>query len=270
MEFNWSAENYRNIINDYLGYRNNRRPRGAVKGLAEKIRCHPTFIAQVLKERADFSPEQGFEICNYFSFSADQQDFFLTILMRDRSGTECLKQHFQEKLNFILEAKRDISPKQEASDKLLNVYESEYFGNWFYQAIHASTQITSSQTIPTIARSLNLQTKEVKAVMARLQIMGLVTNEKTLWKSTQNSLHLSKDSHFVRYLHATWKAKLLSDLQSKSVIEGTRYSGLITVTEKDYQKVRDVLVNSIGQIRKIVENSNSEGAYILSLDCYKL
>ena len=63
---------------------------------------------------------------------------------------------------------------------------------------------------------------------------------------------------------------MLSDLQNRPLIDSTRYSGIITVNDKDFLKVRDVLVNAIKEIRKIVEKSVPDHPHILSLDCYKL
>jgi uncharacterized protein (TIGR02147 family) len=270
MDFDWTSDSYREVVNRCLGYREKRRPRGVIKSLADALRCHPTFIAQVLKERADFSPEQGYEICQHFSFSNEQREFFLTLLMRDRAGTAALKEHYHKKLIHILEVRRDLRPDSPLNVRQSGSFELEYFGNWIYQTVHALTQIQRFQTVTEIAKALALSTVEVKAILDRLEAMGLVKKDKSAWKSTLNSLHLAKDSHCIRYLHSTWKTKLLADLQRRSTMEGTRYSGLITVTEKDYHKVRDVLVNAIKDIRKIVEASSSEGAYVLSLDCYEI
>lgn len=68
----------------------------------------------------------------------------------------------------------------------------------------------------------------------------------------------------------SWKSKLLSDLQNTLEMEGTRYTGVITVSDKDYQKIRDILVKALGEIRQTVENSVPEGAHLLSIDCYKM
>lgn len=270
MEFDWNAVEYREIINDYLGYRTARRPRGAIKSLAEKLRCHPTFISQVLKNQADFSLEQAYELCEYFSFSKEEQDLFLNLVLRDRAGTKGLKNYYQEKIDKILEGRRDLKPNaQLSSTSVGGPTEAEYFGNWIYQAIHAMTQIENFQSHQAIAKALNLSEEEVKAVLERLRQMDLVIREKSLWKSTVNSLHLPKDSYFIRYLHSTWKSKILADLHSGRPIDGTRFSGIITVTEKDYQKARDVLVKAIGDVRKIVESSTPGGLYVLSIDCYK-
>ncbi|MDZ4662973.1 MAG: DUF4423 domain-containing protein [Pseudomonadota bacterium] len=269
MKFNWDASEYREIVNDYLGFKEKRRPRGAIKKFADHLRCHSTFIAQVLSERANFSLEQGLDAATYFGFSDEEKSFFLAMIMRDRAATVALKRHSQEKLNHILEAKRDLKPKTKVSTKI-ELSEAEYYGNWIYQAIHAFTQIEQFQTAPAIAKALGTSLEEVISVLGRLKLMGLVTSEKISWKSTTNFLHLTKDSAFIRYMHTTWKTKILADMQNKSKLDGTRYSGLLTMSEKDYQKVRDVLAETIRNIRKIAETSVSDKVYIISFDCYKM
>ncbi len=270
MEFDWVAKNYRDIVNTCLGYRSQRRPRGAIKHLSERLRCHSTFISQVLKGNAEFSAEQGLEICEHFQFSRLQQDFFLHLLARDRAGTLSLKKYYQNKLDLLIEESRDLKPKASQENYTLGSFESEYFGNWVYQAVHACTQIEKLQTANAISNELSLAVSETSAVMNRLEVMGLIKADRGQWHSTQHSLHLSKDSPYIRYMRMTWKAKQLSDLQNSSHVEGTRYNGVITVAEEDYQAVRAVLVKALSEIRIIVMASKPENVYLLSMDCYKI
>lgn len=270
MEFNWLAESYREIINECLGYRLKRRPRGAIMKLAEAIQCHPTFIAQVLNEKANLSMEQGYAVSLHFQFSRVEQEYFLTLLQRDRAGTQSLKVFFQDQLHRMLEDHRDLRPKRPHPNPQFGIFEAEYFGSWIYQTVHGLTQIPKMQTLAMLINTLNISAEEIKFVLSRLELMGLVKNEKNLWKSTQNSMHLPKDSPFIRTLHSTWKTKILADLQARTNLEGTHFSGILTITEKDYEKVRDVLVKTLGSIRQVVELSESENLYILSLDCYKM
>ena len=270
MEFNWAASEYRDVINEYLGYRSERRPRGAVKGLAESLRCHSTFIAQVLSGRAEFSLEQGIQICRHFQFSGEEEDFFLTMLMRDRASTKPLREYFQKKLDFTMELKKDLKAQVSPSQDLSAIFEAEYFGNWLYQTAHALLQIKKFQSPEALVAILGGDLKEIKSILNRLKVMGLVTQEGSAWKSTQASLHLSKDSPFIRSLHSTWKTKILSDLQTRVAPQGTRYSGIITINEKDFQKVRDILIRAIGDIRKVVVETEPENAYVLSMDCYEM
>jgi uncharacterized protein (TIGR02147 family) len=270
MEFNWNARNYREIINDYLGYREVRRPRGVVKALSERLKCHPTFIAQVLSEKTNFSLEQGLEVCGHFSFSEEETSFFLALIHRDRAGTVNLRKHFQKKIDQMLEHRMDLKSRFGAEDTGLFEHEIEYFGSWMYQAIHALTQISGQQSATSLAKTLKLPINEVSEILSRLEKMSLVRKEKSTWMSTKNFLHLSKNSRTVRLLHLTWKGKIFADLQTRNPDEGTHYSGILTVAEKDYSKVRSILVDALGKIRQTVELSSSEKGYALSIDCYEL
>jgi len=270
MEFNWNAKNYREIVNDYLGYRNKRRPRGVIKLLAAQLSCHSTFISQVMNDRIDFSLEQGIEVCRHFKFNYVEQEYFLTLLARDRSGTVVLRNYHQQRINELLEKRRDLKPKAPVKEITIDGFEGEYFSNWTYQAIHALTQIESFQTVGAMAKVLNLSSSEITSILNRLKMMNLVTTERTKWCSRVDSLHLAKDSPYIRPLRITWKTKLLADLQNKLEMEGTRYTGVITISDKDYQKVRDILVRALSDIRQTVEKSAPENAHILSIDCYKM
>ncbi len=270
MDFPWYAENYKDIVNYFLGYRQKRRPRGVIKKLADRLRCHPTFISQVLNNHSDFSLEQAYEISDYFSFSIEQRDYFLTLVLKDRAGNKNLKRYYQEKIETILETKRDLSPKNPPEVNSLGSLEFEYYSQWIYQLIHALTQIDSLQTLSALTKFLGFNSVEVSYVLSRLETMGLVKKESNRWVSGKNFMHLSKNSVLIRQLHSTWKSKISADLQVQSSLEGTRYSGVLTVTEKDYQKIRDILTATMGQIRKKVEESTAEEPCLLSLDFYKI
>jgi hypothetical protein len=165
---------------------------------------------------------------------------------------------------------RDLKPKTPVKIPSLGEFEAEYFGNWLYQLVHGLTQISKMQKSLVIARTINLPENEIKFILSRLELMGLVNYEKGLWKSQQNSMHLAKESPFIRNLHSTWKTKILSDLQLRARLEGTHFSGILAISEEDYQKIRELLVKSLNNIRKIAEASESENIFLLSIDCYKM
>lgn len=269
MEFNWDAKGYRDIVNSFLGVVNERRPRGAIKALSEALGCHSTFIALVLKGNADFSLEQAMKVCEHYRFSGPETEFFICLLQRDRAGTPLLKSFFQKQLNQLLENRMDIEKRLNAKEVELFQKEVTYFGSWIYQTVHAVTQM-SGQNMASISKLLKVPIEEVQTVLSFLENMGLVQKEGSSWVSTNNFLHLSKDSSLIKHLHLTWKTKLLADLQSGRPLEGTHYSGAITISESDYRNVREVLIESLGKIRTITQKSNSEKVCILSMDCYEL
>lgn len=269
MEFDWSAKGYRDIVNGFLGIVNERRPRGAIKALSEALECHSTFIALVLKGNADFSLEQAMKVCEHYRLSTQETEFFICLLQRDRAGTLPLKGFFQKQLNQLLENRMDIKKRLKSKELELSQKEVTYFNNWIYQAVHAATQI-DGQSSASISKFLKVPEDEVKSVLAHLESMALVQKEKSTWASTNNFLHLSKDSSLIRQLHLTWKTKILADLQSGQPFEGAHYSGAITLSESDYRKVREMLIESLSRIRSVTQKSTSEKVCILSMDCYEL
>lgn len=269
MEFNWATDSYRDIINDYLGYRHKRRPRGAIKKLADQLHCHPTFLAQVLNEKANLSMEQALTVAQFYEFSREELEYFLLVLQLNRAGTKELRVFLKEQINKLRELHRDLQPRDQKPLSSLGNFEAEYFSHWLYQMIHGMTQITRWQKSIAIAKALNLAEMEIKFILARLEVMGLVKQEKGQWKCLQDSMHLAKDSPFIRSLHSTWKTKILSDFQSSSNIEGTHFSGILAVSESDYQKIREQLVKFLNNLRKTAENSEPQNVYLLSIDCYQ-
>ncbi len=81
----FQAKNYIEFVSYFLHDGRKRIPRGAVKALSDHLQCHPTFISQVLGEKAHFSHEQALRFCSHAQLSEKETEIFIFILDRDRA-----------------------------------------------------------------------------------------------------------------------------------------------------------------------------------------
>src|SRR5687768_11246698 len=91
---------YKKYLNDFIknqasgghGYRSK---------IAEALRCHITYISQVLNKDAHFSLEQADELNSFLGHTKDESHYFLLLVQVARAGTHSLRSKFQEQIDLI-------------------------------------------------------------------------------------------------------------------------------------------------------------------------
>lgn len=263
-----NCDDYREIIEISVGYARERRPRGSIARLASASSCHPTYVAQVLRGERDFSLEQGLGLAKGLGWSEEVKELFLLHLQQARAGSQELKRYFNIKISQFIEQSLDLTPRERAlKGGLDSQYETEYFGDHRYQILHALCLIGTGEKLATLSKKTSIAEKDIEYILGRLERMELIKIEKNLWIGTQHFLHLSKSSPYIRKLHETWLARVLSDLNQQHELD-TRYSGLVLLSEKDLVLVREEMVKLINRIRDIASQSNGGRLSVLSLHHY--
>ncbi|MCK5074311.1 MAG: DUF4423 domain-containing protein [Bacteriovoracaceae bacterium] len=263
--------NYVSFVEKCLKGDGEKRPRGRVKGLADYIGCHSTFISQVLQKKANFNNEQGLKFCQFMGLSEDEVDFFFLLLARDRSGTADLNSYYQKKIDKIILGRQDLKKRWNIKgDDLNREHEMEYFSSWAYQAVHALIQIEKYNTPELVADILGLDEKFVFDILKRLQEFNLARKKNEKWQVCSNSLHLGKDSLMIRTLHTNWRLKTLSDMHSGIGKSGLHYSGVASMSKKAASEIREKYLNLISDIRDCVHDSTPQCLYYIGYDYYPL
>lgn len=81
--------------------------------------------------------------------------------------------------------------------------------------------------------------------------------------------HLESDSHFVKMHHMNWRHKAM-DLFDQQHPTSLHYSSPMTITAKDAQKIRTLLLDCIEQVGKTVDDSESEEFFCINVDWFKV
>ena len=151
-------ENYREYLEFRLGLGGARS--GLRKKMAEFIPVHTTYVSQVLKGRAEFSLEQAELINEFLEHSEEECEFFILLLLRDRSHHSKLKRRFDIKIKTMrderLKIKNRLSQTQEISQK----DRERFYSNSLYAAIHVLSSLEEFQTIEGLAFGIKLSRKK--------------------------------------------------------------------------------------------------------------
>lgn len=267
----FDAKSYIDFVNSVLAKGFSGKSRGAVKALAERLKCHPTFVSQVLRRKAEFNHEQAARFCAYAQLREEETEFFLDLLNRDRAGSPESKKIFQGILDRKLLERRSLQARSHLKSGLSREQETVYFKTWYPPLVHAALQIPGLSSAERIARALQAELKPIQDALALLEGLGLVRFEKGKWQICRRSLHLGRDSPLGNSFHSNWRLKTAQMLQEgRRSMENTHFSSVFCISTQAAEKIREVLLQDLENIRKQMVEASSERLYAFSLDFYPL
>ncbi len=266
MEDIYNAKKYVDVVARFIAKTRATEGRGAVLRLSKVLECHPTFVSQVLKGKADFSQDQAVRFCAYAKLSTTETEFFLNLVGLDRSGTKEGRAFFSAQLKRQRDARSDLKTRWQDQNASLNENEIQYFASWLLQMVHSLTQIPDTQSPRTIASAMGARVNEVEAALKTLREMRLVEQKGDAWRSTENFLHLSKDSPLINAFHVQWRQKVITDLIMHRPSPGLHYSGALTFSREMAEPIRAEIIAMLDTIMRKIKPSPSETAYALTLD----
>jgi hypothetical protein len=266
----YEAKSYRDFVKASLDGAAPGARRGAVKRLAEFLKVHSTYVSQVTTGKADFSVDQGIRFCAYCGLAADQTEFFLDLLNRDRAATKEAKAHYQMRVDRRLAELTDMKKRWRLADALTGEQELKYYGSWIPQAVHLYCQLPGPHTAASIAAGLRLTEDRVTGVLADLEGLGFVELTARGYRSMRDSVHVGKDSTLISRYHINWRQKAIADFTATPRLPGFHYSSVVSLSEPAAKEIRELILAHIEATRAVIIPAPSEKLFVYCLDFYGL
>lgn len=263
----WNFTNYRPYLIEKLGIEGSRT--GLRKKLAEDIGVHTTFVSQVLKGRGDFSLEQAEAINHFLSHTADEGDYFLLLVMKDRAGTRELKQRFQTKIEAQKQERLNIKKRLEVDHEITAQDRERFYSNALYGAIHVLCSIPEMRQAEKLASALKLPREQVQEMVEFLLKLGILVEKNQELVPGSQHMHLGNDSATILKHHSNWRLYTLQNLRFVQP-ENVHYSACLSLSREDAFRIKELLLKELKTNLKIVEKSPEEVAYVYSFDFYPL
>lgn len=244
--------------------------RGAQSKLAEAIRCQPTYVTLVLQEKSHLSQEQAMLASEFLGHSDLETEYFLTLLQWDRAGSDKLKSFYLGKLKELKSQSGKIGRRIKPQRTLSAEHQALYYSSWAFAAIHMAVTISELQDRHQIAKQLNLPVKNVTRVLDGLLEMRLISNDGGRLKPAEKEIWIGGESFNKIQHHTNWRNRAIASLDSESENE-LHYSAVVTLSQSDLPRVREVLLNAIKQNVEIIKSSKSEDElFCFTLDLFDL
>lgn len=244
--------------------------RGYQKKLALAAGCQSSYLSQVLSSQANLTVEQAIGLCSYWSFDEDETEFFITLVQHDRAGTVKLKEHLLTKMEAIRVKRRKLSTRFQTTSQITPGQELEYYSTWYLPVIHTMIAIPSFRYPRAIATQLNLELQTVENALVSLQKSGLAEKTDHGWINTARSIHLKSESPLNFAYHNNIRQMAGRAMQKSKPGENIHYSAVYSLSQSDFDKLKQQMINTLEESRKVVMDSKEETTAVFAMDFFRV
>lgn len=260
-------EDYQEYLTNVLVTSGERR--GMRSKLARQIGCQPAFVSQVLLKKGHFSNEHAIESAKFLELSEEETDYFLLLVQYQRAGTTSLRNFLQKKIRKIQESQKNIKSRIKVDKMIGSENQAEYYSSWHYAAIHIATSIPHFSTPEAIAKQLSIPLNRVINCLEFLVSCGLVLQKNQKYLIGETRIHLGANSNLIAKHHSNWRIRAINQLDSFQS-SNTHYSLVMSLSEKDVERIREELIQCIQRCESIIQESPEEKLYCVGLDFFQI
>jgi uncharacterized protein (TIGR02147 family) len=242
--------------------------RGVQTALAAALGCQQAYLSKVLAGKADLNVDQAYCVCSYFGLNVTEMDYFIALLLMNRSYKADTKRYWQKKIQHILSSHHELKARLKQSVDLSFEDKATYYSDWTYAAVHVLTSIAEFRTANAIATRLGLEVQRTRSILAFLEKIGLVGKKGDEYSIGEKSIHLGAESPFIVNHHRNWRLKAIEHVNRST--ENLNYSSVITCARADRYKIKEILIKAIEQIRIVVKNSKDDSIFSYGIDFLEL
>jgi plasmid maintenance system antidote protein VapI len=265
----YAARGYREFVSESIRPETG-RSWGSVKKLADVLKCHSTYVSQIIKGKADMSVEQAIAFCQHIKLNGPGTEHFLDLVNLEKAGSKQSRDYFQQRIDRRLADRIDLKRRLTVTDELKLDHQVRYYNGYLPQLVHICTQVPGGDRAETIAAMLRLDLKTVTDVLAELVDIGLLEILDGKVCCLQPSVYIGKDSPMVGRFHANWRAHTMNALNLSVKLNGTHYSSVLTMSAETAKAVRELVIQHVQETRDLILPSPSDHVYAFCLDFYPI
>ena len=242
---------------------------GAISKMAAAAGCQRSHLSRVISGKVHLTPEQADGLAEYWRLNEAEGEYFLYLLEFARAGTKGLRQRIQRKIQRLKKEQEDLSERLRQPSLGVEEREIVYYSAWHWSAIHIIVSIPEYQTVTSISRRLTMPETLVRYCLEQLERFGLVRREGERWKFSSHTIHLPRRSPLIGTHHNNWRAR--ASLKSHDPgSDGVHYTVVQSVSQRDYLKIKELLLAVIDDYSKIAAPSKEEELISFSCDVFRV
>jgi uncharacterized protein (TIGR02147 family) len=257
---------YRSYLKNFIAAQPN-AGRGWGSKMAIHLGCHTSFVSHVLSGLAELSLEQAFGLTSLLGLNEEEGDFFILLVSYERAGNHDLKRFFLNKINEVKNKRKVVVERIGKSNQISLQDQVVYYSSWQYAAVHVLTSIPKFQDGYSLSSILKMSPTRAKDILQALQKMGLVKEVKDKWIRTEKQLHLPASSPMIKKHHQNWRLKAVDSVDDAKSND-LQYSSVVAMARTDVEKVQEIMMKAIEEIRAVVRESPEEDIYCYMMDFF--
>lgn len=261
----FALEDYRSYVRTWA----DARGRGEFRRISAHLGIHTTLVSQILNHRKSLTEEQGSKLCAYMGLNSLETDYFLKLIQVERAGTEQLRGVYRRHLDEIRKRADEIKSRVPEARELTEQDRAIFYSSWQHGLVRLLTSIDQFQTAEKISGYLGLSLSRVQEILDFLCSRGLCSFEKGRYVRSPQNTHVESGSSLAVRHHQNWRAKsvdLVEDADSEDLI----FTAPVSLSKKDFAKIRAALLATISELSKDISSSPAERVAYLGIDWIKM
>lgn len=247
-----------------------KRGRGELQRIATSLRMHSTTISQVFRGHKDLTREQAAGLCLHFGMTDLETDYFLNLVDLSRAGSKELTQITEKRLASIRSRAQNISDRITKDRVLSHAEKSEFYSNWYYSAIRLLTDLPEYRNVDRIAERLDLPLRVVNEALRFLLETGLCIDKSGSPEMGPKRTFIENTSPLIARHHTNWRLQSVERSTKIDLGRDLMLTAPMTLSNRDADKIRSLLLEVIEQAMKINTASPSEDLRCLCIDWFRV
>lgn len=246
------------------------KERGLLTRIASAAGCELSYLSKCLSSEINITTDQAYKIAVYIRLKPLERKYFLALVELERAGDSNYKAYLQAGMDGMIKEHEDLSNRttKETLENSYGVF--NYHANWLHSAIHILVSIPEYQSLNSICQKLHLQKKVALKIiedLISLKYIRKISNDK--YEYLQGGTHTSKESPLVVMYHQNWRQRAVIDSQSSDT-DGVHYTNLQSMTLEDYNRIKNLILETIEKSEKIAGPSLPKEMINLNIDLFKV
>jgi uncharacterized protein (TIGR02147 family) len=258
---------YRSFLLAQLGAAGKRT--GLRSEACKVLGCHSTYLSQVLGGKTDLSLEYGESFNKFFHHNDSEGQYFLLLLLRDRSGSSTLKDRFQKQIDEVRKQRSSLKERNKGSGEVSLAEQEKFYTSWLYSALHVLASLPHLKTKSDLAESVGVSETRISQALEFLLKTGLLVAGKNGYEIGKQHVHLGSDSQLISKHHTNWRFHTINTLET-STTDDLHYSGAISISKSAALKIRENILAAFQENMMLVRDAKEELAYVYCFDFYRL
>ncbi len=243
--------------------------RGNRSAFAKALGCQLSYLTRVLAMQAHLSPEQADSASRFLGHSTHEMKYFFVFVLYSRAGTSSLRDRLKKDLDEMKLSRLLLKNRTQLRQSLSVEDQITYYSRWHYAAIHVAISIPELQTVESISNYFRLSPRIVRQVLKFLSDKGIALQKGHRFKVGETQLHLHQDSGLISKHHQNLRIEAIKSLD-RQTDRDMHYSSLVSVSEADLPRIREILIQAIEEVRSVVRESKDEKVACYCLDLFTL
>jgi uncharacterized protein (TIGR02147 family) len=259
-------------ITDFLADWIARRPKGGfgqLSKIAKHLNISSVSMSYIMHGKRALSDEQAVELCSFLGLNELESDYFLLLAQKSRAGSHKLEARIDKKLQDIRTRAEDLRNRVPDHEVLDERAQAQFYSHWLYSAIRLSTSIEQLQDVNALAEHFDISADTARRIVDFLLQYGLCVEQNHKLKMGPQRTHLPANSPLISRHHTNWRLKSIEHADQIQKDE-LYFTGPMTLSEKTFQEIRSLLLDTLARTTQMIEPSKSEILACMSIDLFKI